>query len=170
MTSSTVSDLWKRTLPGDDKSCRMRQCRESPEPARRRCGRRTRRSAPFETPARMVACRCDGQPGYLACNRRELVLEFHTPGPSSDLAAESGTGRRPYPRPTAALRPAKPVALTQYRKSSPHSGDTARPSRAALGGHDALWLMRLHRGCSWGLKRNRQDLWIGVLRDLLITA
>ena len=118
MTSSTVSELWKTTLPGDDKSCRMRQCRESHEPARRRCGRRTRRSAPFETPARRVACRCDGQPGYLACNTRELVLEVRTPGPSSDLA-KGGTGRRPHARPTAALRPAKPVALTQYRNSSP---------------------------------------------------
>ena len=34
-------------------------------------------------------------------------------------AAQGWTGRRPHARPKAALPPAEPAALTQYRKSSP---------------------------------------------------
>ena len=46
-------------------------------------------------------------------------------GPSKERgcarAAEGGTGRRPHARPEAALPPAQPAALTQYRNSSPQS-------------------------------------------------
>jgi len=39
--------------------------------------------------------------------------------------AEGGTGRRPHARPEAALPPAKPAALTQYRNSSPMQASQA---------------------------------------------